>query len=103
MRNLFLLISILALVPFSSRAEIQDEQRFLYGFVGDNVMHGVLLGVKVETMTADSTVIFSMATQSNANVGGIQSGWYSPINEPGTYSAFLTGRVSDERDYCDHR
>ena len=85
MRNLFLLISILALIPFSSRAEIQDEQRFLYGFVGDNVMHGVLLGVKVETMTADSTVVYSMVTQSNANVGGIQSGWYGPIKEPGTY------------------
>ena len=79
------LICLLSLFPLFSHAEIQDEQRFLYGFVGDNVMHGVLLGVKVETMTADSTVIFSMVTQSNVNVGGIQSGWYGRIKEPGTY------------------
>ena len=85
MRNLFLLISILALVPFSTRAEIQDEQRFLYGFVGDNILHGVLLGVKVETMDVDSVILDSMSTVSNMNVGGIQSGWYGRIKEPGTY------------------
>ena len=79
------LICLLSILPLFSRAEIQDEERFLYGFVGDNILHGVLLGVKVETMDVDSVILDSMSTMSNANVGGIQSGWYGRIKEPGTY------------------
>ena len=86
MRNLFLLISILALVPFSTRAEIQDEYKYaLYGFVGDNVTHAPLDSVKVEIMKADSAVHFSMITDRYHGISDVHPAWWAILKGTGNY------------------
>ena len=86
MRNLFLLISILTLVPFSSRAEIQDEYKYaLYGFVGDNVTHAPLDSVKVEIMKADSAVHFSMITDRYHGISNVHPAWWAILKGTGNY------------------